>query len=185
MAPRKGFALTPEVGKTICAFITAGGFPHVAAEAAGIPREVFEEWLQLGRPIGSGGKRRKPHPTYTPFWTRVMTATATARLRAEMSALSDDPVAWLRNGPGKDKPNDPGWSVGIKPVVHEQNTQINVLLAPEMQGVFASILQILAPHPEARAAMAEALAGANTFNRKKNPKLIEMKRDDQEGGGFA
>jgi hypothetical protein len=180
MPPRKGFVLTSQVEREIAAFIAAGGFPHVAAEAAGIPREVFEAWLELGSPVGRK-KGWKPHRQYVPFWTAVMKARATARLRAEMAALSDDPIAWLRNGPGKDKPNDPGWSVGIKPVVHEQNTQINVLLSPEMQGIFASILQVLAPHPEARAAVAEALAGAGEFaTGPKRIKQIEQRGSERQ-----
>jgi hypothetical protein len=150
--------LTSEITAKITAFIRAGGFPHVAAEAAGVPRETFEKWLFIGNPTGRK-KGWKPHKLYTPFWLAIMEAKATARLTAEIQALKNDPVAWLKSGPGKDQPNNPGWSSVTRPVVNETNQQINVLLSPEMQGVFASLLQVLQPFPEARAAVARALAG--------------------------
>ena len=40
---------TDEQLRSITAFIRSGGFPLVAAEAAGVSRERFEQWLQLGR----------------------------------------------------------------------------------------------------------------------------------------
>ncbi len=150
--------LTADVQSAITAFILAGGFPHVAAQAAGIPTQVFDRWLEIGDPTGRR-KGWRPHPTYTPFWKAVMQARAQARLNAEMEAMKRDPLRWLMQGPGKDRPNDPGWSQVVRPVVTQDNRSVNVLLSPEMQGVFATMLQILAPYPEARAAIADALAG--------------------------
>jgi hypothetical protein len=188
MPKRKNDLLTAEVQRNICAFITAGTFEHVAAEAAGIPRETYEDWLRLGNPTGRlrPGKRSqwKPHKLYTPFWYAVLKAKAHARLKAEMAALAEDPVAWLKSGPGKDKPNDPGWSSSIRPVVRESNTQVNVLLSPELQGVFGSILQVLAPFPEARAAVSEALAGSERPGRKV-VECLPVGQDDQGGEGNA
>jgi hypothetical protein len=63
------------------------------------------------------------------------------------------------HGPGQEGQGLPGWSAPLKPVINQDNRQVNVLLSPELMGVFAAILQILAPFPEARAAVAEALAG--------------------------
>jgi hypothetical protein len=37
---------------------------------------------------------------------------------------------------------------------------INVLCSPELQGVIAALLHVLAPFPEARVAVAKALGGA-------------------------
>lgn len=150
--------LTPEVSNSITAFILAGAFPHVAAQAAGVPTEVFERWLEVGSPVGRK-KGWRPHPTYTPFWRAVTQARAQARLNAEMEAMRRDPLRWLMQGPGKERPNDPGWSQVVRPVLNQDNRSVNILLAPEMQSIFASILQVLAPYPEARAAVAQALAG--------------------------
>jgi hypothetical protein len=155
----KQHPMPPNFVPTVCAFIRAGAFPHAAAEAAGVPRDEFEKWLGYGTP----NRRKKgwrPHKTFTPLWRAVMEAKAQARIRAEMKTFEEDPGRWLTQGPGKDKPNDPGWSRVVRPVVNETNAQVNVLLDPGMQGLFASILQILAPFPDARAAIADALAGS-------------------------
>ena len=69
-------------------------------------------------------------------------------------------LAWLRQGPGKERPDDPGWTQVVPPPrVVETNQQINVLCTPELQGVIAALLQVLAPFPEARVAVAKALGG--------------------------
>src|SRR6186997_510227 len=106
---KKSFNLTPALTATIAAYIRAGGYPHVACEAAGIPRAVFDDWLRLGNPVGRK-KGWRPHQLYTPLWLAVMEAKAQARLTAEMAALKEEPVSWLKSGPGKDQPNNPGWS---------------------------------------------------------------------------
>ena len=49
--------LTPAVQQTITAYIRAGGYPHVAAEAAGVPRDVFDDWLRRGEE----GRPSRPH----------------------------------------------------------------------------------------------------------------------------
>jgi hypothetical protein len=76
-----------------------------------------------------------------------------------MAVLEDIPAKWLQQRPGKEKPEQEGWTVPVKPIVREGNQTINVLLSPQMQGLFATILQLLEPYPEARARIAEALAG--------------------------
>ena len=77
------------------------------------------------------------------------------------TASTDNPAKWLQQGPGKDKPELEGWTVPVKPIVRETNQTINLLLTPQMQTLFATILQLLEPYPEARARMAGALAGPN------------------------
>jgi len=61
-------------------------------------------------------------------------------------------------GSGKETKDNPGWTVPVKPQVSQTNQTINLLLNPEMQGLFAAILQMLSPFPEARQAVSEALA---------------------------
>src|SRR5450755_4565132 len=46
--PTKPPPLTPEVEQKILAYVRAGGYAHIAAVAAGIPFEVFEEWMRKG-----------------------------------------------------------------------------------------------------------------------------------------
>jgi hypothetical protein len=161
MAPRN-FKLTPDVRHSIVAFITAGAFPHIAAEAAGIPAAVFEQWLARGNPLN---RRRgwKPHKLYTPLWHGVMQATAQARLTAEVQALREDAVRWLMQGPGKERPHTPGWTQTVRPQPAHADAEPNLLLDSRMQEVFRAVLQALTPFPEARAAVARALAGTSAL----------------------
>jgi hypothetical protein len=149
--PKLRHPLTPKVCETICAYVRAGAFPHVAAEAAGVPREVFESWLVRG-----AGK--KPKRAYRLFARALRTAAAQARLAAELKALAKHPLDWLRSGPGKERAGIAGWTVPVKPTVTLDNGSINVLLHPELVGLFGAVLEVLAPYPEARTAVAAALA---------------------------
>jgi hypothetical protein len=164
----KQWPLTAQAQALILASIRAGAFPSVAAEAAGIPARVFEQWLEWGNPLDRPRGWRR-HKVYTPLCRAVKEARAQARLAAEMHAMQDDPIAWLRSGPGKERPNDPGWTMPIRPQPMRQTNNVNVFLAPEMQGVMASILAILAPYLEARAAIADALAKGHA-----EPKRVEL-----------
>ena len=137
------------------AFIRAGGFPHVAAGAAGIPAPVFDAWLARG----DKKVRRDSNPLYRQLRDEVRAARAQARLKAEVAVLKDNPAKWLQQGPGREKPEQEGWTVPVKPIVRETNQTINVLLSPQMQALFATILQLLEPYPEARATIAGAFAG--------------------------
>src|SRR5262245_59058160 len=65
--------LTPRIQELICAYLRAGSFPHVAAEAAGVPQKVFERWLRWGR-------AKRPVPLYRDFYEAVSRAQAEARL---------------------------------------------------------------------------------------------------------
>jgi hypothetical protein len=118
------------------------------------------------RDRANGGKVRRfstePATRHRLYADAVRQAIAQARLAAEIKAFQDDPVTWQKQGPGKETPESPGWTTTVKPIIREGNQTINVLLSPEMQGVFAAILQVLAPFPEARAAAARALAGEKT-----------------------
>ena len=86
--------LTPEVQEQICAFIRAGSFPQVAAQAVGIPVKVFESWMRYGNAL-------RPLPIYRDFREAVLQAQAIARLAAESRALQRAPLSWLRFGPGR------------------------------------------------------------------------------------
>jgi len=51
--------LTPAVQQAIVAYVRAGGFPHVAAEAAGVPAEVFDSWMELAERPRAAAKYRE------------------------------------------------------------------------------------------------------------------------------
>ncbi len=153
----KRFRLTPQLRSEIVAGIRAGGYPHVTAEAFGVPQDVFDDWLQRGNAAGA----REP---YSSFAGDVREAFAQARLRAEISIFKEDPKAWLEHGPGRETDRYPGWSVAVKPA-ESSSQERNILLDAEVMQLFRTLMQVLTPYPEARAQVAQALmmAGAGSF----------------------
>src|SRR5262249_30618743 len=85
--------ITPDQGPRTLAQIRAGRYPHIAAEAAGVPRWVFAGWLRRGRQHSRGWQRR--------FWLKVREARAHAHALAAVEVRKKDVKFWLRYGPGK------------------------------------------------------------------------------------
>jgi len=146
----KPFRLPPEVRSQILATIRAGGYPHIAAEAWGMPKEVFDEWIRRS-------KERKARGLFRSFARDVRVAHAQARLKAELSVFENEPKVWLIHGPGRETDDSPGWSISVKPAELTVAGR-NVLLDPELMRLFHIILQALVPHQEARLDVALALA---------------------------
>src|SRR5947209_3765473 len=105
---RSHYSITPEIERSIVSFIRAGGFAEVASEAAGIPHKVFNRWLRRGEGRGASKRLRA-------FALAVRQAIAQARLRAEVEVYSDRPLDWLRNGPGRETAEQPGWTGNARP----------------------------------------------------------------------
>jgi hypothetical protein len=145
---RRGHQLTAELEQAIVAFVRAGGFPHVAAEAAGVPREVFEDWLHRG-------SRPRAAKRYREFVEAIAQAQAQARLGAEANALAGKPLDWLRNGPGRDSATSAGWTGTVRPSTGRSGGP--TLLDAEVQQLIRAMLAALEPFPEARAAVAAVL----------------------------
>jgi hypothetical protein len=143
---RKPYELTPALERAITAYIRAGGFPQVAAEAAGVPRRLFVKWLRAARD-------KDGNVVYQDFRAAVRQAQAQARLQAEVAVLKAKPLDWLKCGPGKDRPGVPGWSVA--PRAQSRGEERNPLLDPAFQRMLTVLLDALAPQPEIRAAVAK------------------------------
>lgn len=99
MARRTKF--TPEIQEKIIAYVRQGAWDYIAAEAAGIHRTTFANWLQWGE---------KGNATYKEFFVAVCRAKAEARLIAENWVWKNKPDAWLGKGPGRSKPGRDGWT---------------------------------------------------------------------------
>ena len=93
--------LTPEVQAKIVASVRAGAYDWVAAQACGIAPHTFVNWMKWGK----GG-----NPTYLACFAEVSQAKADARTIAESAIFKDNPFAWLRYGPGRERPGEPGWT---------------------------------------------------------------------------
>jgi len=86
-------------------FIEQGAYDHVAARAMGVHPQTWSRWM------GRGSQERKG--IYREFYLEVSTARSKARLLKELEVARDDPKFWLRCGPGKTKPDDPGWTESL------------------------------------------------------------------------
>jgi hypothetical protein len=142
---RSRYPLTEEVAEAIASYIRAGGYPHVAAGAAGVPREAFDDWLRRG-------DQSRPSPQHGRFAREVRRATAQARLKAEIETFTARPLDWLRSGPGKETPRAPGWTGNVRAGAAGEPER------PDMPGLIDFLLETLGPFPEARVALARALA---------------------------
>lgn len=94
--------LTPQVHHQIVSLVQGGTYITVAARAAGITKSTLYRWLERGKRARSG--------PYREFWLDLMQASATARATAEVKVKQTNPLAWLRYGPGRSRPGDPGWT---------------------------------------------------------------------------
>jgi hypothetical protein len=138
---------TAALEQQITAFIRAGGFPHVAAEAAGVPARTFRRWLRHGNKPDSD-------PIYRTFAAAVRQATAQARLRAEIAVLESKPLDWLKYGPGKETARSRGWTGTVRAATPARGSAGSALEDAVIRAFLADVVQALAPYPEARAAAA-------------------------------
>jgi hypothetical protein len=160
---KKCVRLTPERAQQIPAGIRSGAYPHVAAEAYGVPREVFESWL------ARGGRKLARDPFRSFAW-EVRQAVAQARFRAEVAALTENPKVWLINGPGREYAEHPGWSASVKPAEGRSQAR-NVLEDADMMEFLCLLIKILEPFAEARAHVLAELGriGTATTDKEVNP----------------
>ncbi len=135
----------------VIAFIRAGGYPLVAAEAAGIPAACFRAWLDRGL----GNRARQP---YRDFVRQVQQAMAAARLLSEHAVFQKDPRFWLKHGPGRELPRSPGWTGEVK-AEHRLESWLDEggPKQVDLSDLCSRILKALMPYPEARAAVVQAL----------------------------
>jgi len=97
--------LTPESQRDICAFIRAGAYDYAAAEACGISRRSFFEWLERGE----RESRRSRSPVYVQFARAIRRAQSEARVSAEITVKKMDPKWWLSRM-HRERPDAPGWN---------------------------------------------------------------------------
>jgi hypothetical protein len=149
--------LTPETVHMLLKYIRADGYDWVAAEAAGISSRTFVRWMRQG----DDDDLRGCETPFWRFWRQVREARSEARLAAEVDVKRANPESWLRNGPGRSWPGEPGWTSNGDGSGGIHQTTVNVLVAsPEWIALRNLLLNALAPYPEARLAVATALARA-------------------------
>ena len=97
--------LTPEIHHLMIQYIRAGAFETQAARACGIHPSTLRRWKKRGR--------REPGP-YREFAEDLEAALGEARVIAESRVFSENPLAWLRWGPGRERPDEPGWTESVR-----------------------------------------------------------------------
>ena len=97
--------LTAELQRDICAFVRAGAYDYAAAEACGISRRAFFEWLERGERESTRGRA----PVYVQFARAIRRAQAEARVSAEVTVKKIDPKWWLSRM-HRERPDAPGWN---------------------------------------------------------------------------
>lgn len=95
-----------DLQERICAFIRQGAYDYSAAEACGISRKTFFEWLARGE---GQDKQRLGNRRYAEFARAVRRAQGEARVPAEIQIKKIDPKWWL-SSMHRDKPIEPAWS---------------------------------------------------------------------------
>lgn len=118
--------LTPEIERTILAYIEAGAWDYVAAEAAGIEDRTFRDWM-------ARGEGRHPTRTKTPalaaFAKRVREARARSRAAREIEVATADPKFWLGRL-GRSKPGREGWTEPVPDEI-DAPTALSYVPSPE------------------------------------------------------
>jgi hypothetical protein len=148
---KRAFPFDPLVAERLLSYIQSGGYPQVAAEAAGVPEKVFLQWIEWGE------KNRAREP-YRGFARSVRQAMAHGRLVAELAVHEKDPKFWLTHGPGKEAAGNPGWTGEVKPAnAQSSGNAYNADL--QWQALYTVLMRALAEFPEARLAVAQALRG--------------------------
>jgi hypothetical protein len=141
--------LTAQLIQQICGYIKGGAFEQTACEVAGVPHEVFMDWLSQARQKSASTIQRL-------LLQSVRQARAQARLKPEMQLREDSPRQWLLHGPGKQTPDSPGWSAA--PRAAGGTTAPTEQFAARMYEMIMAIHQALKPFPDARMALEPIVA---------------------------
>jgi hypothetical protein len=112
--------LTPEVIKSVSTRVFGGAYVWVACAAEGIGPTTFYRWMQKGKKESEAVEDREEAgevvevSLHAQFYREVQRARAKARYAAESAVKKDNPLAWLRYGPGRDRPGEEGWTESNK-----------------------------------------------------------------------
>jgi hypothetical protein len=165
MTMKRSAEFDPARAQMLLAYIRQGGFPFVAADAAGVPPMLFVSWLRRSERPGA----REP---LRGFAGAVRQAVAHARLLSELTVCKHDPKFWLSHGPGRERPDCTGWAAEPRPTVRPEAAHDAVA---EARTLCSWLLDALTAFPEARAHIAQRL----THEPPPGPKVRKAKRSPQ------
>jgi hypothetical protein len=126
--------LTPALTQKICSMIIAGAYDYAAAEACGISKDTFREWMARGE---GHDKDRESRMKFAAFAVSIRLARSQARVGAEVVVKKTDPKWWLSRM-YRDRPGEPGWQEG--PIVEVNQNNVEVTISAEEKHERLSIL---------------------------------------------
>jgi hypothetical protein len=80
-------------------------------------------------------------------------------LRAEVEVYKDRPLDWLRNGPGRETGESPGWTGNARARTGTAAGEMNVFEIPGLRGLMQRMLEAVEAYPEVRCILAEVADG--------------------------
>lgn len=130
--------LTRELIQTIVERVRIGNFPYIAAQAVGIPKSTFYHWMAVGSDPGAPDLFRE-------LRDRVLASAAEARSSAEARVFRENPLAWLRLGPGRgDWTEEPTSPISRGEGVFDQCPKPMVISQLELETAYHEMLRELA-----------------------------------------
>ena len=160
-------------GQAILAYLRQGGFPAVAADAAGVPWPIFESWLHRG-------EERRAREPLRGFARAVRQAMAQARLLSELTVCKKDPKFWLCHGPGRETVENPGWTNPVRPRARVAAKEDPI---ETCRFLCSWVMEALAPFPDARQKVAELIV-TNPPEKAVAEKLAPHAAHGEQGGGL-
>lgn len=122
--PGRQTVITEDKITMICDLIRTGCYNWVAAAKVGIGGTTFSRWvargkyqrLQLDKATAEGTTHTVPDADvlFLKFYDELEQARASARYDCEIEVKKSNPLAWLRFGPGRERPGEPGWTDSSK-----------------------------------------------------------------------
>jgi hypothetical protein len=124
----------------------------------GINPDTFYYWLQRGEAGES---------PYSEFSDEVGRARAEARRGAEQQVRRKDPQFWLRCGPGKERPGEPGWT-NPTDSRHAEAAQGSGPTWAQWSALQTQLLAILLKYPDVHQAAAQVFQQVVIRARERN-----------------
>jgi hypothetical protein len=150
--------LTPALTQKICSMIIAGAYDYAAAEACGISKDTFREWMARGE---GHDKDRESRTKFAAFAASIRLARSQARVSAEVVVKKIDPKWWLSRM-HRDRPGEPGWTGGEHMEVSGAyggaiTEDLSMRQPGQVVGVFAAALELMAQYRVTPALMGPAI----------------------------
>lgn len=174
----------PESYHLMLQYIKQGAYPWVVFESLGIASVTYRKWYRRGREevteiLDNFDEENPPKEevevsAYGQLFIDIMKATGQARLFREIAVAEKNPEKWLTQGPGRSRPDEPGWTE------ESQNININAQINAEM-----TIQEEYSRAPTDAETLGEALKHLHKYLPGGLPALLEYTQKDVVDSKFS